>query len=82
MRSAAFENEAVVCSGGWGGVTGACGSRLNPGFVGARVGEHLWRYLPLLAIDRKPGLLGNKSHLGQSVSIFPEKCYYLTARSL
>lgn len=46
MRSAAFENEAVVCVERWGGrVTGACGSGLNPGFVGGRVGEHLWRYL-------------------------------------
>lgn len=61
-------------------VTGACGSGLNPGFVGGRVWDHL-EILSLLTIDRKPGLLGNKPYLGQDVSISAEKCYYLTVHS-
>lgn len=82
MRSAAFENEAVVCSGGVGGGHGGLWKPAEPGLCWREGGGAPLEIPSPLTIDRNPGLLGNKSHLSQNVSIFPEKCYYLTARSL
>lgn len=81
MRSAAFENEAVVCGkvGGWVGEGGGCHGglwkRAEPGLCWREGGGAPLEMPSLLTIDRKPGLLGNKSHLGQNVSILAEKCY-------
>lgn len=64
---------------GWGGGHGGLWKPAEPGLCWREGGGAPLEIPSPLAIDRKPGLLGNKSHLGQNVSIFPEKCYYLTA---
>lgn len=67
--------------GGGGGGHGGLWKRAEPGLCWREgVGSPL-EILSLLTIDRKPGLLGNKPYLGQDVSIFAEKCYYLTVHS-
>ena len=54
----------VVVWGGGGGGTGAPGKRAEPGFCGGEGGGAPLEIPSLLTINRKPGLLGNTSHLG------------------